>query len=58
MRWIGDLGLADVNYGLLEWMNNKVLLCSAGNSYSVIKHNGKEYEKECFYVSLNHFAVQ
>ena len=51
-RWIGSLELADVNYDLLEWMNNEVLLCSAGNyiQYSVIKCNGKEYEKEWFYI--------
>ena len=31
-----------------EWMNNKVLLYSTGNyiQYSMINHNGKEYEKE------------
>ena len=30
----------------------QVLLCSPGNSfrYPVIKHNGKEYEKECIYM--------
>ena len=34
-----------------EWINNKVLLYSTGNSiqYPVINHNGKEYEKECLY---------
>ena len=28
------------------FQNNKVLLYSAGNTYPVISHNGKEYEKE------------
>ena len=32
----------------IEWINNKVLLYSTGNyiQYTVITHNGKEYEKE------------
>ena len=32
--------------------NNKVLLYSTVNyvQYSVINHNGKEYEKECIYM--------
>ena len=31
----------------IQWINNKVLLYSMGNSnqYPVINHNGKEYEK-------------
>ena len=35
-----------------EWINNKVLLYSTGNysQYPVIKHNGKEYEKDCIYI--------
>ena len=33
-------------------VNNKILLYSTGNyiQYSVISHNGKEYEKECIYM--------
>ena len=33
-------------------INNKVVLHSTGNyiQYSMIHHNGKEYEKECKYV--------
>ena len=36
------------------WMNNKVLLRSTGKDiqYSVISHNGKEYEKECIYIYM------
>jgi len=32
----------------IEWINNKVLLCSTGNyiQYPFISHNGKECEKE------------
>ena len=51
--WIGRLGLADANYFIyIEWINDKVLLYSTGNyiQYPVIKHNGKEYKKECIYM--------
>ena len=36
----------------LDWINNKVLLCSTGNyiQYVLTDHNGKEYEKECVYM--------
>ena len=35
-----------------EWINNKVLLYSTGNSvqYPEINRNGKEYKKECTYM--------
>ena len=35
----------------MEWINNKVLLWSTGNSiqYPVINRKGTEYEKECVY---------
>ena len=38
----------------IGWFNSKVLLCSTGNSIQcpVIKHNGKEYEKEYIYVYI------
>ena len=38
----------------IEWINNKVLLYSTGNYIQdlVIKHNGKEYEKECKYICI------
>ena len=34
----------------IKWINNKVLLYSTGNyiQYSVISHNGKEYEKSIY----------
>ena len=37
----------------IEWINNKVLLYSTGNyiKYPVINHNGKEYEKECIWIT-------
>ena len=37
----------------IEWINNKVLMCSTGNyiQYPVINHNGKEYKKRmCIYI--------
>ena len=42
-----SLGLADANYYVI-----KSLLYSTGNyiQYSVINHDGKEYEKICIYV--------
>ena len=50
--WSGSLGLADANYEIIEWINNKVLLYSPGNciQYPVINHDGKEYEKEYIYM--------
>ena len=54
----GSLGLADATTTCR--MDKQVLLYSTGNytRYPVIKHNGKEYEKEhCAYVELSHFAV-
>ena len=43
----------------IGWINNKVLLYSTGNyiQFPVVNFNGKEYEKGCIYVQLNHFAV-
>ena len=29
--WIGSLGLIDADYLPLEWISNKILLCSTGN---------------------------
>ena len=36
----------------IEWANNTVLLCSAGDyiQYPRVNDNGKEYEKECIYI--------
>ena len=49
---IGSLGISRCKLVYIEWINNKVLLQSTGNSiqYPVIKNNGKQYEKECIYV--------
>ena len=46
MDW--KLGISGYKLLYGEWINNKVLLYSTGNDsqYYVIKHNGKEYEKE------------
>ena len=56
-----EVGVSRCKLLYIEWMNNKFLLYSTGNSiqYPMINHNGKEYEKkEYIYVQLNHFAVQ
>ena len=47
MDW--EFGISRCKLLYIEWINNKVLLCSTGNyiQYPVINHNGKEYEKEC-----------
>ena len=52
----GGGGQMDWGFGIsrcqllhMEWINNKVLLYSIRNymQYPMIKHNGKEYKKEC-----------
>ena len=51
MDW--EFGISRFKLVYIEWIN-KVLLCSTGNyiQYPVIKHNGKEYEKQCIGTSL------
>ena len=46
MEW--EFGVSRCKLLYIEWINNKVLLYSTGNyiQYPVIKHNGKEYEKD------------
>ena len=43
----------------IKWINNKVLLYSTRNytQYPVINHNGKEYEKECTYITESFCCV-
>ena len=50
MDW--EFGISRCKLLYIEWIDNKVLLYSTGNyiQYPVIKHNGKEYEKECVYI--------
>ena len=50
MDW--EFGISRCKLLHIEWINNKVLLYSTGDDtqYSVINHNGKEYEKEYIYV--------
>ena len=50
MDW--EFGISRCKLLYREWKNNKVLLYSTGNyiQYSVINHNGKEYEKEYIYM--------
>ena len=46
-----DWGFGIIRCKLLQlgWINNRVLLNGTGNCvlYPVVKHYGKEYEKEC-----------
>ena len=46
MDW--EFGISRYKLLHIEWKSNKVLLYSTGNNtqYSVMKHDGKEYEKE------------
>ena len=50
MEW--EFGISRCKLLYIEWIHNKILLYSTGNDiqYSVINHNGKEYEKECIYM--------
>ena len=50
MHW--EFGVGRCKLFHLEWMNNKVLLCSTGNytQYPVVNHNGKEYKKRMYIV--------
>ena len=63
----GDRGGVDWEFGIsrckllhVGWINSMIRLYSTGNyiQYPMINHNGKEYEKEYIYVTLNHFAIQ
>ena len=49
-----EFGISRCQLLYIEWINNKVLLCSTGNyiQYPVINHNGKEHEKECIYIYI------
>ena len=52
MEW--EFGISRYKLLYIEWINNKALLYSTGNyiQYSVINHNGKEYEKECVFIYI------
>ena len=49
-----ELGISRCKLLYIEWINNKVLLYSTLNCIqcTVIKHNGKDYEKEYIYIYL------
>ena len=62
--WVGGgmnqgFGVSRCKLVYIGWINNKVLLYSTGNyiQFPVVNFNGKEYEKGCIYVQLNHFAA-
>ena len=50
LEW--EFGVSRCKLLYIGWINNRVLLYSTGNSiqYPEIKHNGKEYKKECIYM--------
>ena len=52
MDW--EFGISRCKLLYIGWINKMVLLYSIGNyiQYSVINHNGKEYEKEYIYIYI------
>ena len=48
MEW--EVGVSRCKLLYIEWVKNKVLLCSTGKyiQYPVINHNGKEYKKSLY----------
>ena len=52
MEW--EMGVSRCKLSYIEWVNNKVLLCSTDSLYPVISRNGKEYLKtECICVCVS-----
>ena len=49
---LGSLGVSRCKLLYTGWINNKVLLYTAGNSsqYPVINHKVKDYKRECIYM--------
>ena len=56
IKW--EFGVSRCKLLYIEWINNKVPLYSIGNyiQYSMINHNGKEYEKECLNIYIYIFV--
>ena len=56
MDW--EFGISRCQLLYIDWINNKILLCSTGNciQYAVINHNGKEYIYICITESFCHTA--
>ena len=52
MNW--EFGVGRCKLLHLEWINNKILMNSTGNSieYPVIDHNGKEYKNKNAYMCI------
>ena len=57
MDW--EFGISRCKLLYIEWINNKVLLYSAGNNiqYPVINHNGKEYKKEGVFIYTYNWVI-
>ena len=51
MDW--EFGISGCKLSYINWIN-RVLLHSTGNyiQHPVINHSGKEYEKECTYITI------
>ena len=49
-----EFGMSRCKLSHIGWINSKVLLHGTGNciQYTVITHNGKEYEKEYIYIYM------
>ena len=48
-----EMGVSRCKLLHIEWVNNKVLLCSTDTLYPMINRNGKDYFKtECIYVCV------
>ena len=50
MEW--EVGVSRCKLSYIGWINNNILLYSTENYTQdpMIKHNGKEYKKECIYM--------
>ena len=52
MEW--EFGVSRCELLYIEWINNRVLLCSIENyiQYPMINHNGKEFFKKGMYIYM------
>ena len=52
MQW--EFGVSRCKLLYIEWINNKVLLCSTENysQYPMINHSGKEYIQKSIYICI------
>ena len=52
-----ELGISRYKLLCIEWITNKILLCSTEKCiyYPMMNHSGKEYEKECMFIKTESF---